>query len=170
MEARLKAIEARQQPAPQVPDRYNDPDAYDDWLQAQLVGQTRKLTLQFSERMAAQAYGADLFQKAKEWGVAKCDQDPFFNQRLHASDDPFDVVVKEYQQAQALSALQDPGRLDAFLAWQAGQSAAPAPPNQAAPPQPSPPRSLNSAPAAMGVKPGEQPVGEGAAFDSIFKG
>jgi hypothetical protein len=167
-EARLAQIENQRQ-APQVPDRYADPDAYDDWLQSQLIGQTRKLTLQFSERMAKQAYG-DLFDKAKEWGIAKCDADPFFNQRLHASDDPFDVVVKEYQQAQALSALQDPGRLDAFLAWQAGQSAAPAPQSSAAQPHPSPPRSLASAPAAGGAKPGAQPVGEGVAFDSIFKG
>lgn len=169
-EERLAALEAAKPAAPRVPDRYADPDAYDDWLQGQLIAQNRELQLDVQALRAEQKHGPELVKAAREWGFQKCAEDPHFNQRMWGSSDPIGDVIAEYQKAQALSALSDPATLEAFRAWQAGQSAAPAQPNNSAPePQsPPPPRSLASRPAAGSAKPGEQPVGAGVAFDAVF--
>lgn len=169
-EERIAAIEAeRQRPAAQAPDRYADPDAYDDFREAQMAQALRAQAMEIAQIRAEGVHGAELVKAAREWAKERCDQDPFFNQRMFASADPFGEAIAEYQQAQALSALSDPEKLRAFNEWQAGQSAAPAPSSPAASePQPAPPRSLASAPAAGSAKPGQQPVGPGVAFDALF--
>ena len=168
LEQRLRALEAqRQQP---VPDRDHDPDAWDQWREAQIEQRLLNTNLNISERFARKEHGNELVDQARDAALQRFQTDPHYYHQVMAAADPYEVVVQDFKRAQALSALSEPGKLDAFLQWQAGQSAAPAPQVSAAPPQPSPPRSLASAPSAGGAKPGQQPVGEGVAFDSIFKG
>ncbi|MFZ2769566.1 MAG: hypothetical protein WAZ50_00320 [Minisyncoccia bacterium] len=168
-EERLAAIEAQRNQTSQVPDRYADPDAYDDWFQARLASQQRGLVMDMAELRAAQIHGADVVKAAREWGIQRCNEDPYFNQRMFASADPMGDVLSEYQKAQALSALDDPDTRRAFEEWQAGRSAAPDETQHAAPPPRAspPPRSLASAPAA-GSKPGAAPTADGSAFDAVF--
>lgn len=169
LEERLRALEAQRQQQP-IPDRNTDPEGWEDWRAQQFEQRLLNERLNTSERFARKEHGADVVDAARDAALQRFQNDPLYYQQVMSAPDPYEVVVQDYKRAQALSALSEPGRLDAFLAWQAGQSAAPAQPNHqaASAPPPSPPRSLASQPAAGAAKPGEQPVGEGVAFDAIF--
>lgn len=166
LEERLRALESqRQQP---IPDRNADPEGWEDWRAQQFEQRLLNERLNTSERFARKEHGAETVDAARDAALQRFQNDPLYYQQVMSAPDPYEVVVQDYKRAQALSALSEPGRLDAFLAWQAGQSAAPPPQQAASAPPPSPPRSLASQPAAGAAKPGEQPVGEGVAFDAIF--
>lgn len=153
------------------PDPYEDPEGFAAYNSAQVQQATYGVNLQWSRRIAEIQHGPEVTGQAFDWGVARCDADPFFNQKVASSQDPVGFVVAEWKREQLLSKVADPADIDAFLAWKAGQ--APAAPLAAAPaafqqsPTP-PPRSLAAAPNAGGTKPGEQPVGPGVAFGSVF--
>jgi len=160
-EERLRAFESQQQqrPAPQ-------PGSPEYFQQVEHGFDQRLINerLNFSEKLARKEYGADTVEAAQQWAISRFQDDPSYQQKVLGQPDPYEFVVIEFKQQQALSALSDPAKLDAFLAWQAQQTgAAPAGLPQSAPP----PKSLASAPSA-GVKPGHSPVGEGVAFDTLF--
>lgn len=171
LEARLQQMEAAR-PVMQAPDPYEDPEGYqahhNQIIEQRMFGQA----LAFSKRLQETIHGRDTVSQAHEWGLARCDADPLFNHRVRTSDDPYEFVVSEWKRDQVLSSLQGDD-LDQFRAWKAAQGSAqpqaPAAHVAVIPPQVAPPRSLASAPAAGSPKPGEQPVGPGVAFDSIFR-
>lgn len=171
LEAQLQQLRA-QTPQPVAPDPYEDPEGYqahrEQIIEQRMFGQA----LAFSKRLQETIHGRDTVEQAHVWGLARCDADPLFNHRVRSSDDPYEFVVAEWKRDQVLSSLQGDD-LDQFRAWKASQGAAQpqAPVAQVAiiPPQVAPPRSLASAPAAGSPKPGEQPVGPGVAFDSVFR-
>lgn len=159
---------ARQQP---VPDRNADPEAFEDFRAQQFVSQMRGQAMGISRRFAVMSHGQETVDAAYQWGVAKCDQDPLFNQRVAMSDDPYDLVVSEWKRDQTLTRLGD-GDLDAFLAWKAqqagdppAQTTTPAPAIRASPAAPRP--SLASAPAAGRTSAPEGKDGE-ATFNGMF--
>lgn len=164
-EERLKAFEAQQQqrpqPQPGTPEYFQQVEAS---VEQRLVNER----LNFSEKLARKEYGVETVDKAQQWALSRFADDPGYQQKVLAQPDPYEFVVLEYKQQQALSALSDPAKLDAFLAWQAQQSGQAAS-QQAQPQSAPPPRSLATAPSA-GVKPGHAPTGEGVAFDNLFKG
>lgn len=167
LEERLRSFEAQQQRQP-LPDPRHDPAAFAAY-QAEQVQQTLiNERLNISERFARKEYGNEAVDKARDAALARFADDPLYYQQVMTQADPYEFVVQEYKRQQAFEALSAPGRLDAFLAWQAQQQAQPAAPAQAVPPTPAP-RSLASAPSAGGAKPGETPIGEGAAFDDVFR-
>jgi hypothetical protein len=173
-ESRLAAIEAAKQAPQGPPDRYADPDGYDDWFQLQIIDHQRGLETQIQSMRAEAKHGPELVSAAVEWARQRCNENGGrndFNARMLASANRVEDAVVAYQQEQALSALSDPEQLRAFNEWRAGQSAAPASEQAASAPQPQPlpPRSIVSAiPAAGAAKPGQQPVGAGVAFDAVF--
>ena len=169
-EARQQLQAARQAPPPPAPDLYEDPEGY----QAHVEQERHRVNLEWSQRWAAEKHGAELTATVMEWAKTRADQDPAFNQRALQNPDPVGFAMQEYQRDQALALFSKPETVQAFLAWQSQTQTpqqpvtitAPAPiPHQ----QPTPPRSLASAPAAGGIKPGEIPVGPSVAFDSVFK-
>ncbi len=169
-EIRKELQALRQAPQQPAPDPYEDFEGY----QAHAEAQRHTERLGWSQRLAVVQHGEELTNTVLEWAKTRADQDPMFNQRALQNPDPVGFAVQEYQREQALEMLSKPELLQAFQAWQTQTQTpqqpqaitAPAPiPHQ----QPTPPRSLASAPAAGGIKPGEIPVGPSVAFDSVFK-
>lgn len=159
---------ANQQP---VPDRNADPEGWEDWQAQQLSQALRAQTMTFSRKLAEGGHGKDVVAEALKWGQERCGNDPFFNQRVWASDDPVELVVAEWKRDKTLANIGD-GELDAFLAWKAQQAGDPpaqpqnpAPAIRASPAAPRP--SLASAPAAGRTSAPEGKDGE-ATFNGMF--
>lgn len=165
----IKALKAvPREPPPPPPDRYEDPDGYEAYQHSQISNAMLNQNLNYSERFARKEHGQETVDQAREWALARFEQDPLYQQAVLTDPDPYEKVVSDWRRDQVFTQLGD-GDLAAFLAWKNGQAQqAPAAQPAAVPPTPTPPRSLASAPAAGGGKPGEQPVGPGVAFDSIF--
>lgn len=144
--AQLRAQQA--QPQPKTPDRWEDPEGHDAFQEQKIQQALYQQNLRWSERIATSEHGAETVQKAKEWGYARCAEDPYFNAKVAASPDPIGFAVAEWQREQIASQVT-PADLASFQAWKAAQAEL-----QAIPPNPSPsipPRSLASAPSAGGV-------------------
>lgn len=108
--------------------------------------------LAMSRRFAEMQHGAETVNAAVEWGRAKCDADPVFNQQVLASDDPIGFALQQYQRDQIASSVTM-DEFKAFQAWKQAQSnpqpVAAAIPAQSAPsPVPPPPKSLVTAQSA----------------------
>ena len=171
LEDQIRQLRA-QVPQQMAPDPYEEPEAYQAFNNQIIQQQLFRQALGFSRRLQEVKHGPETVAQAHEWGVARCDADPLFNQRVQTSEDPYEFVVSEWKRDQILSSLQGDD-LDQFRAWKASQGApqpqAPVAHVATIPPPVAPPRSLASAPAAGSPKPGEQPVGPGVAFDSVFR-
>lgn len=164
LERQLAELQRQQQPAPKAPDRYEDPDGYDRFMQEQTDQRLYDMRVEMSERFAESRYGAETVQKAVDWGYQRCASDPHFNAQVRANPDPIAFVVQQHQREEMYSTVGDKfdlAQYQAFLAWQAAQTAqpngqqqsqsqpatAPAPATPAVQP---PPRSLVHAPQAGG--------------------
>ena len=101
--------------------------------------------LRVSRRFAEREYGRDVVSAVHDWAAAKCDSDPAFNTRMRASEDPYEAAKRVYDEEQALRN---------------------APSFPAATP---PPRSLADAPGNGAVGKPHVPVGDGNAYESLFK-
>lgn len=154
-EQELAQFRAAQQQPQAVPDQWEDPEGFqahqDQKVQAALYQQN----LRWSERIAASEHGKETVDQAKQWGIGRCDADPYFNAKVAASDDPIGFVVSEWKREQ-IAAQVTPDDFAQFQAWKAAQAQiqAPSSAQPAASPPPSrsvPPRSLASAPSAGGV-------------------
>lgn len=170
--------QARRQPAPD-PDQ--DPAAFRAHQAQQLDQVFWDQRLEMSRGFAEMRHGPEKTTQAFQWGVERCDFDPFFNAKVRASKDPVGFVVGEYQREQLVSTMT-PERIAAFQAWEAAQAApavaaalAPAlaatPPiaaPAAPPPAPVAPRaSLAAAPSAARSAAPIPRDGE-ATFDAMF--
>lgn len=138
---------------------------------AAMQAQMRAQTVHFSKELAKQTYGAELVEKVHEWAFDRCNKDPYFNQKMNASLNPYADAVAEYQREQIASTVK-PDEFQAFLAWKASQGQQPiqqAVPIQAAPTQPGM-TSLKSIAQAGGVKvPRPTPLqSEQETFSAVF--
>jgi hypothetical protein len=129
------------------------------------------MRLEMSKELAKQTHGAELDEKAHEWAFNKCNVDPFFNQRMAQSLNPYAEAVAEYKRDQIASQVT-PETFAAFQAWQQQQMqtqqlAAAAP--LAASPQ-SAMTSLKSIAQAGGVRPpkANAPLNEQDVFNAVF--
>lgn len=159
----------QQQPQQPAPDVYDDPEAFQQWQQGQLLAERTK----WSFDVAVLRHGEDQANEVKAWAAERFANDPIFAQRALASRDPYGVAFDEYQQQQALSLLADPANRQKFMAFLSGQAPAQqaAPPVVVAPPSPpsTPPASMAADPNAGGAKPGAVPTDPGAVFDAVFR-
>lgn len=159
-EAELQRLKAMQQQQPQqveVPDRYEDPEGYEAFQQAQIGQAIYQQNLRWSEAVASMKHGEETVAAAKEWGFQRCETDPYFNAKVASSPDPIGLVVAEFQREKIASEVT-PDDFAQFQAWkqaqqqlqqQQGGQPPPVPPNQTS--AKIPPRSLASAPSAGNI-------------------
>jgi hypothetical protein len=163
LEREIADLRKNAQPAPAGPDPFEDPAAY-----TQQVALNIKLDL--SEDMARGKHGDEVVNQARDWVMAKMGESPTFRDEVLSNRNPYEFAVQAWQRDQVVSQLQ-PSDLAAFKAWQAAQAALATTPQAApaAPPAPvvPPPASLAAAPSAGGAA--HVPIGEGQAFDSVFR-
>lgn len=143
-----EAQQAQQQPV-QRPDEWEDPDGARAFDQAEVARQFHQMNLRYSERLAKVEHGAEKVAAALQWAEQKCNNDPHFNAKAFASDDPAGFAVAEYDREQIATNVT-PSDFAQFQAWkqaqgQLQQTAQAVPPNTAST---IPPRSLASAPSA----------------------
>ncbi len=101
--------------------------------------------LRVSRRFAEREYGREVVSAVHDWAAAKCDADPAFNARMRASDDPYEAAKQTYDLEQAARSDTEHSRRFA------------------------PPRSLVDAPGNGAVGKPHVPVGDGNAYESLFK-
>lgn len=155
------------------PDRATDPEGYERAQREQLMGALYDQRLMTSRVGAEVKHGAEAVAKAHEWGVARCDDDPFFNAKVKASPDPLNFVVDEWKREQLLTQIK-PEDLEGYQKWKASQTAgdgvaaAPAAAAPAAAPvKPVAPRSISAMPSAGNVA-AAIPRDGAATFDAMF--
>lgn len=176
---RQLAPQAQPEPAPvEIPDPFEDPDGYHAYHQEQVTRQVKSATLNMSRMMAVQAHGEPAVTEALAWAAERAEVDPTFRGQSWNHHHPVDFAVAEYKRHQLMQQVgtdpdayvrQRAAELGFVLAGQAPVQAAPAPAPVPIPTSPdAPPRSLASAPAAGGLKPGSVPAGPGNAFDATF--
>lgn len=124
---RQQEAAAQRQPPPNPQE---DPAGYLAHQEQRFNQQIYSMKMGQSRRFAEMQHGPEVVKTAFDWGASRCDQDPYFNEKVRASDDPIGFVVAEWKRDQVASKI-DPSELEAFLAWKAAQ-----PPQQ--PGQPSP--------------------------------
>ena len=165
LEQRLQALEAQRQPQPQaqIPDPYEDPAGYQQYIQAQIDERAFAATAEISGRFAEQKYGKETVEEAVRWAQAQGAKDPTLGQRVRLSNDPVGFVVEQFQREQFWTKYgSDPSAIQTLMATPptaAPQMAAPAAPKPIAPP-----RSLAAAPGAGG---GHQSIPDGSVLDSV---
>ena len=101
--------------------------------------------LRVSRRFAEREYGREVMSAVHDWAAARCDTDPAFNQTMRASDDPYEAAKQAYDQEQAARNTQN---LTIIAV---------------------PPRSLADAPGNGAAGKPHVPVGDGNAYESLFK-
>jgi hypothetical protein len=170
-EERFKRQEAEQRAA--YLEQFVQPPQEDEYIDpvVQLQAQMQSMRLEMSKELAKQTHGAELVEKAHEWAFNKCSVDPFFNQRMAQSLNPYAEAVAEYKRDQIASQVT-PETFAAFQAWQqqqmqTQQPAAAVPPAVSQQPAMT---SLKSIAQAGGVKPQRQtgPVNEQDVFNAMF--
>lgn len=173
-ELRNEIRSLKQQPPPQPQYAPQDFEPEELTPEAYVQQQALNTRLDLSEELARDKFGDETVDQARDWALQKYQSNPAFKAEVLSQRNPYRYVVEAFKADQRAAKLNDlaDDDIEQFLAWKA-QRAAPAPQPAAAPaappPQPTPPpRSLASAPNAGGAKPGEQPVGPGVAFDSLF--
>lgn len=169
----IRALKQPQQTEPvQIPDPYEDPQGFAAFQTSQVQEVIYAQNLNWSRQIAEIRHTPEAVSQAHEWAFEKCEADPFFNQRVRSSADPYGVVMEEWKRDQLLSKFQ-PSDYDQFLAWKASQGAPQAitqpvlaqPVPVGRPPVAAPPPSLVTAPSAGGIS--AQPMGHGTAYDAL---
>jgi hypothetical protein len=170
-EERFKRQEAEQRAA--YLEQFVQPPQEDEYIDpvVQLQAQMQSMRLEMSKELAKQTHGVELVEKAHEWAFNKCSVDPFFNQRMAQSLNPYAEAVAEFKRDQIASQVT-PETFAAFQAWQqqqmqTQQPAAAVPPAVSQQPAMT---SLKSIAQAGGVKPQRQtgPVNEQDVFNAMF--
>jgi len=151
--AQIRAQQQQQQPA-SAPDMFEDPEGFRVHQEQSVQAALYQSNLQWSQRIAAIQHGEEATQQATNWGLERCNADPYFNAKVRASNDPIGFVVSEWKREQIASQVT-PDDFAEFKAWKQAQAQinAPAPASPANPiaPRNTPPRSLASAPSAGGI-------------------
>jgi len=158
-EERFKRQEAEQRAA--YLEQFVQPPQEDEYIDpvVQLQAQMQSMRLEMSKELAKQTHGAELVEKAHEWAFNKCSVDPYFNQRMAQSLNPYAEAVAEFKRDQIASQVT-PETFAAFQAWQQQQMQTQQPAMT----------SLKSIAQAGGVKPPRQsgPVNEQDVFNAMF--
>lgn len=167
----------RQQPQADIPDPYDDPAGYSAFVSNAVQQQTLAVKFDLSEEMAKAAHGDEPVEQAKEWALQRAGQDAAFKQQMMTSRHPIDWAVRQHQQARDQELLQtDPVAFARQILERNGQApvtdaamgAVPVAGQQPpAPPRPTPPRSIASAPSSGGSA-REVAGGPLAAVDALF--
>jgi hypothetical protein len=139
-------------------------------LEAQVEARLYASNLSASRRFAEREHGREAVGAIHQWAVARCDADPFFNQQMRSSDDPYEAAIQAYNR-ERVAAEVGAGDLEAFRAWKAASAAGQgqaqySPRSQSATRIP---RSLANAPGNGAAGRSGIAVGEGNAYAGLFK-
>lgn len=164
---------APQQPAPprlEPGDEGFEEQQYREAVRAEAMAEAR---VALARDFAIEKHGEEKVQAALMWAYERAEADPVFRVQSAQARDPVAFAIAEQQRHEGLTfaaeMFADPQAREQFMAWRSGQAQPqPAASAPSIPQPPTPPRSLASAPAAGGDKPGAIPVHEGAAFDATF--
>lgn len=175
-EKRLKAAEPENDVQIDVPDPVKQPQEY-----AQYMYNTAQFTIMndrmnTSEKFAVREHGAELVNAARDWALEQFQVNEDFARRVMGSPDPYETAIAAYNESQIVSEFKDPAKLKAYKDWLATQENGGVPPaaevlkpqpQEPAKPKPQVPKSIATAPGAGGAQ--KVAVGEGVAFDGVFK-
>jgi hypothetical protein len=158
LERQLNDLQQHLAPAPPPP------------LEEQVEARLYSSNLSASRRFAEREHGKEAVGAIHQWAVARCDADPFFNQQMRSSDDPYEAAFQAYNRERVVAEV-GAGDLEAFRAWKAGSAAAQ---GQSLYPSHSQsatriPRSLANAPGNGAAGRSGAAVGEGNAYAGLFK-
>lgn len=153
LERQLRELQTQQQANNHAPDLYDDPEGYAHHMQQQLEQAKWELRRDMSANYAKTVHGQETLEAAIQWAGQK--GDPYLQQRFVAAQDPYGLLVEEYNRDQLLTQIgSDPDafvrRRFAELAGGSAQQPGAAAPitQQAASP---PPRSLARAAGSAGA-------------------
>lgn len=188
LEDENKALREKSQPEFEIPDPKTDHEGYQEYTRQ--LGEIRIINerLNMSEVFARDKHGDERVNTVQNWFIERAQADPPLFQRIMQARNPYGEAIKEYDKEQLLQSLSDPEERKAYDEWKKQRSAVPpvppgSPPAQqpaqpaaaakpaAAQPQPPAaplPTSIASMPGAGNGGNIAIPVGNGAAFDSIF--
>ena len=145
-------------------------EPYDPAPEAQLQAAIYANNLRVSRRFAERDYGKDTVEQVHQWAFERCDADPYFNQQMRASEDPYEAAYQAWNRDR-IAAEVTPGALAEFKAWKAALAAASAHPNpkpaHGVPRTPAP-RSLATASGTGGAGAPHVPIGPGQAFSGAI--
>lgn len=101
---RTQAPQTRQ-PAPVVPDPYEDPQGYDAHVSNQIAQAKWEMRAEMSGQRAETLYGKETVEQAIAWAQEQGLKDPTLGQRVQNQSSPVEYVVKEYQQSRTLETI-----------------------------------------------------------------
>jgi hypothetical protein len=173
-----KFEEATKQPPPAPIDPIADPEGFERDLQDRFRKAEWDATTRVSLGFAVKQHGAEAVKAAETWVAEMVQANPAFFQTIQAQSDPYDFVVRQHKRHLSLSKMgeDDPETWASKWAEQNGYVKADQSQGQVSAgngassqqPAPLPKPSLASAPAASGSAL-KIPVGQGVAFDEVFK-
>jgi hypothetical protein len=139
-------------------------------LEEQVEARLYASNLSASRRFAEREHGREAVGAVHQWAVARCDADPFFNQQMRSSDDPYEAAIQAYNRERVVAEVSA-GDLEAFRAWKAASAAAQGqvPFSPRSQPAARVPRSLANAPGNGAAGRSGVSVGEGSAYAGLFK-
>jgi hypothetical protein len=157
-ERQLHELQAQLAPPPPLP------------LEAQVEARLYAANLSASRRFAEREHGRDAVAAIHQWAVARCDADPFFNQQMRSSDDPYEAAIQAYNRERVVAEV-GAGDLEAFRAWKAASAAGQDQTAFSTRSQPATriPRSLATAPGNGAAGRSGVTAGEGSAYAGLFK-
>lgn len=153
-----------------------DPDGYERSINDRINAATWHAITSTTRMMAVRQYGEEAVKAAEGWLKGEIESNPAFFQTIRQQADPYDFVVRSHKRSLILSKFGDkePEAWAKEWAEANGYSLTPkegqTPPVAAAPVQqpPAPKPSIAAAASAANATPKVQ-VGNGVAFDRLFK-
>lgn len=164
--AELEQMRQARQEAPRIPDPLDDAHGYAEYQRQLSENMALNVKLDVSEDLARDKFGDEKVDAARDWAIAKYQEDPSFRNKVISQRNPYSFVVKEFEREQKVAKVQDLDLtdFDDYLAWKTGQATQQSQSASVAP------RSLASLPSAGGSKPGKADLSAEAIFAEVFKG
>lgn len=110
-ERRATELEARQKQQAEVPDPYDDPQAFGQYQSQQIHAALQKQKMDISWELATEKHGLEPVTAAKDWALEKAQTDPVFHAKLETAMNtqvlPIDWIVREHKKDGLLSDIGD---------------------------------------------------------------
>ena len=153
-ELRAKVPAPKPQEPAQIPDAYEDPAGFNQYVQGQIEQARWESKAEMSGFMAEQKFGKPLVEEALKW--AQAHPDPTLGLKVKQAASPVEFVVSEYQQSRTLERLGGKSFEDAAQEYAKSQGWIVSPETPVSPSlepsRPRAPRGLSNAPGSGGVK------------------
>lgn len=114
LQEQIAAMQAQQQRQP-APDRYQDPEAYEQYRDAQQAQFFQQVKVRQDKTEAYAIYGYDVVEKAMQAALEASNANPVLDRQIAQSPNPFKAAVEWHKQHQVLSQIGD-GGIDGYKA------------------------------------------------------